>query len=496
MDKKILKWNFIFQYGYVLTNIINSFVLLPFYVLYIDDVQLGLWWATGNILAWLTLSDPGIGDVLQQKIAELSGKGNVEEISKTIGSGLISALLTFILSLVIGVLFFLFLEDFLNFDLDKYSNLKWAFLVSVLSTGITLVTFALAGINQGLLRSKHVALSYISSNILFFIVNLALLILGFGLMSIAIAAVVRAVFLTAYNLIIIFRSSKRESIGIIFNMTHFKKFLRIFSFTSVSKIVTSFSNSIDLIILARYIPPQAITLFEINRRPIKMLQSLLGRYSVALMPGISFGVGKDQEEVKKLILKQFRYFLLLILVFTGLSLLCYEQLISLWISASKYGGNSMIILMVINFFFALIGYFISNVTYAIGDIKVYSVVTGIKGVLLLACIPVVAAYSGIIGVLWTTLITTFLFDFIFFVIRLNKLGYFAVSRQQLKDWTSYLIVLVLSFSITFWSIKLLGVSNIFMLAIYKVLFFVTLFLLGLLVIDKKIKKRFFQYLRR
>jgi hypothetical protein len=32
MNKKILKWNFIFQYGYVITNIINSIILLPLYL--------------------------------------------------------------------------------------------------------------------------------------------------------------------------------------------------------------------------------------------------------------------------------------------------------------------------------------------------------------------------------------------------------------------------------------------------------------------------------
>ncbi len=68
MDKKILKWNFIFQYGWVLTNIFNSILLLPLYLLHIDATTLGVWLATGNILGWMTLVDPGVGEVLQQKI--------------------------------------------------------------------------------------------------------------------------------------------------------------------------------------------------------------------------------------------------------------------------------------------------------------------------------------------------------------------------------------------------------------------------------------------
>src|SRR5207237_10076234 len=91
MDKKILRWNFVFQYGYVLTNIFNSFLLLPLYLKNIDSATLGIWLATGSILGWMTLIDPGVGEVLQQKIAELRGSKNYGEIGRLIGSGCMSS---------------------------------------------------------------------------------------------------------------------------------------------------------------------------------------------------------------------------------------------------------------------------------------------------------------------------------------------------------------------------------------------------------------------
>lgn len=496
MDKKVLRWNFIFQYGYVLTNMINSFVLLPFYVGYIDEVQLGLWWATGNVLAWLTLSDPGIGDVLQQKIAQLSGKGDREEIAKTIGSGIIATFCTFVISLIIGIGFYFVLEGFLNINLDNYQDLKWAFLISVLSTGITLVTFALAGINQGMMRSKHVAISYIMSNVIFFVVNLILLQLGFQLMSIAIASAVRALFLVFYNLIVLLVSKDSSNQGVIFAISHFKRFIRIFSYTSLSKIITSFSNNIDLIILARFIPPQAITLFEINRRPIKMSQSLLGRYSVALMPSISFEAGKNTDQVKQIVQKQFRIFLLMTMMFTGLSILCYKQLITLWMGESNYAGNTVLLLLAGNFFFALIGYFLSNITYAIGDIKRFSLVTGIKGALLLVFFPFAAILGGITGVLILTLVTSVAVDFGYFAYRLNKLGYLNYSTNQLVEWIGYFGVLVIAFTITYFGVWASGVHSAVLSVALYVLIFVLLFFTGLVIIDSRIKQLVLQYIKR
>src|SRR6195952_4612608 len=106
MNKKILRWNFVFQYGYVLTNIVNSIILLPLYLKNIDPSTLGIWLATGNILAWMTLADPGVGGVLQQKIAELRGKKMYSEIGQTIGSGFIASGLILIISILAGFIFF------------------------------------------------------------------------------------------------------------------------------------------------------------------------------------------------------------------------------------------------------------------------------------------------------------------------------------------------------------------------------------------------------
>src|SRR5689334_17195378 len=106
MNKKVLKWNMIFQYGYVLTNIFNSILLLPLYLKHIDAVTLGVWLATGNILAWMTLADPGVGEVLQQKIAELRGKNQDKEVEVTIGSGYVASAIILLLSTIVGFIFY------------------------------------------------------------------------------------------------------------------------------------------------------------------------------------------------------------------------------------------------------------------------------------------------------------------------------------------------------------------------------------------------------
>lgn len=175
MDKKLLKWNFIFQYGWVLTNIFNSILLLPLYLKNIDADTLGIWLATGAVLGWMVLVDPGVGEILQQRIAELRGRNQKEEIGKLVGSGYSASAMVLLVSVVVGVVAYLSFSRIVNKDITAYPYLASAFLISVLATGLSLVSFTLSGINQGLHNSQQVAISSLSANFLFLFVNLSTL---------------------------------------------------------------------------------------------------------------------------------------------------------------------------------------------------------------------------------------------------------------------------------------------------------------------------------
>ncbi len=435
MDKKVLRWNYVFQYGYVFTNIFNALLLLPLYVKFIDAATLGVWLATGNILAWLTMADPGIGDVLQQKIAELNGSKSFRELSLTIGSGIGATIIVLLLSIIIGLGFYASLDLLLNSKIARYPGLPEAFLISIISSGITLVSFACSGINQGLHHSKQVAISYILSNIVFLAVNVCLLYLGYSLMSIALANLARALFLVFYNTVFIIRYNRSNPI--VFQFSHFKKFVRVFSYTSFSKILLAFAGNIDLLILARYIPPRFITLFEINRRPVKMAQSLVGRYSVALMPSISYAKGQNDMEQNKMFIRQrLKKYLYFTTLFTFICCLVYRDLISLWTGAHNYAGATTTYLLAALFFVYCIGYFLLNIGYALGDFKINSFFSILKCSLLIIFTIVGAHFWGINGVLVFTLAISLIIDVIFYTRRLMKMGYIlpAFMKSIFKVW--------------------------------------------------------------
>jgi O-antigen/teichoic acid export membrane protein len=424
MNKKILKWNFIFQYGYVITNIINSVILLPLYLKRIDASTLGLWLATGNILAWMTLADPGVGDVLQQKIAQLRGQNSDQEIGLTIGSGLSASAGILAISVIAGFIFYFLIGTIINKDVSKYDGLQVALLVSIIATGMSLVSFSLSGINQGMHNSAPVAIGSLTANFLFLVTNVILLYMGFGVISIAASNLIRALYINVFNFAALKRVLNRQKLSIIFDSTHFKKFIKIFSFTSVSRIIGGFAASMDMIVLARFVNPAMITLFEINKRPIQMTQSLIGRHSVALMPVISHANGKgDTEGIKNLIDTQFKYYTYAAIFIALCFTLNYHSLITAWTGEGKYAGDTVVFLLIGNFIFYLLGYFMANMGYALGDIKMNSFINILKGLVSGVLYYFVTKAYGIVGLLVTMLTLNILIDFIFFTVRLYKLGF-------------------------------------------------------------------------
>ncbi|MET1054835.1 MAG: MATE family efflux transporter [Pedobacter sp.] len=424
MNKKILKWNFIFQYGYVITNIINSVILLPLYLKRIDSSTLGLWLATGNILAWMTLADPGVGDVLQQKIAQLRGQNSDREIGLTIGSGLSASAGILAISVIAGFVFYFLIGTIINKDVSKYDGLQVALLVSIIATGMSLVSFSLSGINQGMHNSAPVAIGSLTANFLFLITNVVLLYLGFGVISIAASNLTRALYINVFNFTALKKVLNREKLSIIFDGTHFKKFIKIFSFTSVSRIIGGFAASMDMIVLARFVNPAMITVFEINKRPIQMTQSLIGRHSVALMPVISHANGKgDTEGIKNLIDTQFKYYTYAAIFIALCFILNYHSLITAWTGEGKYAGNTIVYLLIGNFFFDLLGYFMANMGYALGDIKMNSFINILKGIVSGVLYYFVTKAYGLVGLMVTMITLNILIDFIFFSVRLYKLGF-------------------------------------------------------------------------
>jgi O-antigen/teichoic acid export membrane protein len=500
MDKKILRWNFIFQYGWVLTNLFNSILLLPLYIKNIDANTLGVWLATSSILSWMALVDPGIGEVLQQNIAEMRGKHMNDEIGRSIGSGYIASSFIVLLAIVVGFGCYFSLGVIINKDVTQYPHLATALTISIIATGLSLVSWTISGINQGLHNAADVAISSLSANFLFLIVNIFFLYLGYGVVSIALANLIRSVYINIYNIISMNRFLKKENMHVVFSRLHFKKFIKIFSFTSASKIISGLSYSVDMVVLARFIPPSMITMYEINKRPVNITNSLIGRHSVALMPLISHAKGSnDTPAIIQLINKQFKLYAYAALYVSFMFCINYKNLITVWTGASKYAGNTIMYLLVTYGFIGLICYFMSNVQYALGDIKSNSLFNIIRNFFYGIVMFFAAREYGIIGTLIVSVSLATAADFFFYAYRVYKLGYLqtALIKNTFATWSIIIpCSLLAGWMIKSFALTIVAADAYFSQMVIASIIFSVIYLLLLYVIDNGIRSEVKIFIRR
>ena len=75
-------WNLLFNYAQTAFLIVYNVVLTPLYLRYIPEMTFGVWLATGNLVAWLSLVDPGLNAVIQQRIAAAYASGDNPAVSR------------------------------------------------------------------------------------------------------------------------------------------------------------------------------------------------------------------------------------------------------------------------------------------------------------------------------------------------------------------------------------------------------------------------------
>jgi hypothetical protein len=82
---------------------------------------------------------------------------------------------------------------------------------------------------------------------------------------------------------------------------------------------------------------------------------------------------------------------------------------------------------VAQFFFSLLASFMANVGYALGDIKIPSLYSIIRGIIFGTAMFFTAKHFGITGAVVTSLIFSATIDFFFYYYRVYKLGYLQIS---------------------------------------------------------------------
>ncbi|WP_295672730.1 hypothetical protein [uncultured Mucilaginibacter sp.] len=183
--KKATIWNLFFlNIGFVIT-LINGVLVIPLYLHFIDSAVYGAWLATGNVLTWITIVDPGVAGVLLQRVSYAIGEKNEEELGLAICSGILIACMLFVLSIIVGYGLSYVIGNIANIDMRYRGDIVKAFRIALWGTSFSLLADTFRNIILAWHKTKlHGAFLYsciIAGNI----VTVILLLLKFGVYALA-----------------------------------------------------------------------------------------------------------------------------------------------------------------------------------------------------------------------------------------------------------------------------------------------------------------------
>ena len=287
---------------------------------------------------------------------------------------------------------------FENFNQKKI--LINVFNIAAVGTCFSLITSVIRGVNYGMQKTKLPGLIEIVSSIIGIGINIAMLYLGYGLYSIAGMLFVSGFMTAVGNLIFLRISSLKYGLKIQFSLSETLPLFREFTFTFFSRLINTLTSNFDLIIIARFIGAEMVTVIEMTRRPFKIVEGIVYKPAVALSPAISHLQGENEpNKLKNLLFKFFHILIWSYCLIISAFLLFNQSLITLWISENKFAGIFLSALIIVGI--SLKGFFssIGNLNFAMGDIKGSSKIIVMQNIFYIIFVIILGRIFGVVGII-------------------------------------------------------------------------------------------------
>ena len=393
------KWNLFFHYFTVVYAIISGIVLVPLYLHFIPINIYGAWLATGNIVAWVSMVDPGLSTVLMQRVSMAYGRRN-DELSGLFTNGMFFSLIFAVLICLVGYLASTFILMLVNIDPTSESVvLVDAFLMAVFGMSLMIISYGITAFSQGLQSSLGIGIIFSVSTILSLGVSVFMLFLGYGLLAIPAALIFRGAALIIGNSIYLLWRVRQENINMRLTLDGFSRLKSELSYSFTGRTANLLATNMDSFVVARYIGVEAAAILSLTKKAPDLSRIFLERPAIAFMPAIASLYGEGKIDRVGEILQRL---LIMIIWLTGLACSAFiclnEPFVTLWVGPELYSGSKVNIAIVVGLALTVFSRVFSSYCYALGNIKGNSMATFSQSMLAIPLMFFGAREFGMIGV--------------------------------------------------------------------------------------------------
>jgi len=456
--------NLLFNYANVSFVIINGLILVPLYLKYFSVGTYGSYLSSGNIVGMLGLLEGGTSFVFMQKLSGCYVKKDFKRFSEVLRSGFLISLSIFTLLVVIGLILFPFIADWVKAEPQEYKNIQYAFLLSAIGAGLNIVYHNIMSAFQALMKVSICGFSNIISIFVGISVTLLGLRFGIGVVAIPLGVLIRGMVGTLilfFSLILLLKKEKFPRVKINNSITTdlFRSILPIFGGGIAKSLVT---NS-QLLIITNFISPSASAIFFITGRIYQVCDSFLAPVASSIFSSISQIVAEgDKFKIKTNFVKIFYVFNFFSIFILSSSFILNSSFVTLLLGKEKYGGVLLSFFLCINMLFYTRFNFLSVNLYALGVFGKTVMYDVVGGILRLILIFSLIRYMGYIALpVAEFLSSVFLLGYFLNKLMINKIELKGKEMFSFVFSGAFLFFVIFSISIV-WVFFLPNIKNWFM----------------------------------
>jgi O-antigen/teichoic acid export membrane protein len=335
-QRREVLWNLCFQYLNLALMLTQGIALIPFYLRFLGAAEFGVWLMVSGVATWLSIIDPGISTLVQQRMSIALGRGAEVEAAGLARRGLA---LTFALAAGIAVCGVL-ASPFLNAQVDPMGLLSahtrwWLFPLSIFGVALGVISAYLSTVGLALRQGRYHTQVVLVSAFLGIGSTIGMLFAGLGVLALPLGQIVRAAAHAGFSLRRV-RSSLTLAAGA---NVHATIGVRTLGWSAIEKLVGTISMSADLMIIGRLFDSTTVSTYALTKRPVDMLVSLFQRPVLAISPTVSFltGEGRLDRLGQFVLVSTSRVFWLVGFAVVGTALLL-KTVVSWWVGPEHFLG--------------------------------------------------------------------------------------------------------------------------------------------------------------
>ena len=393
------------QYG---TQMLLQLFLAPLVLRMAGQESLGAYALLMQVVGYLAMTDLGFSVTLNRYLAQANGCDDggkrFRDVLSTarsflLGSNILFALLTLLLSLKVDLLFSLSS----GVATQARQGLTLMALWAVLRTPWTVYGIGLNA-TQNLAAANFIGIIGNAARLIF---SLGLVYVGTGLTGLILANVLAEVLAALLGTLKFCRlyPTHRPVWGLP-DQALFREMLKFSGQALLINVAWRLVYYTDNIVVGSLYGAAAVSIYYSTQMPATVGFNILNRVSDNVAPAINELYARgDDAKIRETFLRLHRLNMLLVLPLVGGLLLLNSRLIALWVGPGQYAGELMTVALASFAFLITVSHVCNTFVFASGRIKNYSFIAVIEGVSNLGLSIVLGKFMGLAGVMWGSVIT-------------------------------------------------------------------------------------------